>query len=245
MPVLTRTRRRLALAACTAVAIPLTTIAAFAASTPPSTLPAGSSPVNRPPVKTIVGGQKVKEGALQYVVKISGCTASLISPEWVLTARHCMGGQNTVNYGSVNTSSMKSMRVVKSATHPSIDLALLKLASPIKNIKPVKLADKNPAVGTEVKVYGWGMTSKGGGNTSSYLKSAKMKFQSKGEDTYGGAAMFLTGINGGAWKGDSGGPAIVNGVQVGVCSTGDPSRSNNHYAMVGSGRSWIKKISGV
>ncbi|MGK3207861.1 hypothetical protein [Amycolatopsis sp. MEPSY49] len=44
--------------------------------------------------------------------------------------------------------------------------------------------------------------------------------------------------------GDSGGPMLDDGVQVGVCSTSDRSGTTT-YGSVAAGRSWIRQVSGV
>jgi len=68
-------------------------------------------------------------------------------------------------------------------------------------------------------------------------------------DAYGGTAIASKGDNGAAWHGDSDGPALYNGVQVGVCSTGSNSGSNpqgtQNYASIASSRNWIRTTTGV
>jgi secreted trypsin-like serine protease len=53
---------------------------------------------------------------------------------------------------------------------------------------------------------------------------------------------------GAAYKGDSGGPLIVGGVQVGVTSTAEGSAKPdnfNSYASVATHRDWIRTIAGI
>ena len=51
-------------------------------------------------------------------------------------------------------------------------------------------------------------------------------------------------VNGLAWKGDSGGPQLHNGVQVGVCSVGDGS-SYQVYGSVANSRAWIRGVTTI
>jgi secreted trypsin-like serine protease len=61
--------------------------------------------------------------------------------------------------------------------------------------------------------------------------------------------MRAAGIDGSAWHGDSGGPELANGLQIGVCSTGSNSGSNpqrtQDYAGIASSRNWIRSTTGV
>jgi secreted trypsin-like serine protease len=51
-------------------------------------------------------------------------------------------------------------------------------------------------------------------------------------------------ITGAAWRGDSGGPEIYNGVQVGVASLAD-GVSQQIYSSIAYNRSWITSTAGV
>jgi secreted trypsin-like serine protease len=82
------------------------------------------------------------------------------------------------------------------------------------------------------------------------LKVANVQVTGQSTDAYGGRAIQSVGINGSAWKGDSGGPELAGGVQVGVASTvqnqdGSNTRGTNNYGSVASSRSWIRTTSGV
>ncbi|WP_232791532.1 trypsin-like serine protease, partial [Amycolatopsis sp. M39] len=68
-------------------------------------------------------------------------------------------------------------------------------------------------------------------------------------DAFNGKAIASKGVTGSSWHGDSGGPQLADGVQVGVCSTGENSGSDEHgtqnYASVAGSRDWIKQTAGV
>ena len=65
-------------------------------------------------------------------------SGTLISPNWVLTAKHLLnGGSATVSfYGATRSSSGNQHHF-----HPSLDVALMKLDTPITNVDPVSLYD--------------------------------------------------------------------------------------------------------
>ena len=60
------------------------------------------------PLRSIVGGEEAVVGELPFVAKILyggsrvGCTGSLIAPDKVLTAGHCVSGYNGLSVGFGN-----------------------------------------------------------------------------------------------------------------------------------------------
>ena len=110
------------------------------------------------------------------------------------------------------------------------------------------LGSADPATGSNNSIYGWGRTQ-GTNPPSPVLKTATVRVTGASTDAYGGRAIASQGVNGAAWHGDSGGPQIANGVQVGVCSTGSNSGSNpngtQNYASVATSRTFIRNTAGV
>ncbi|AHH96734.1 trypsin-like serine protease [Kutzneria viridogrisea] len=176
------------------------------------------------------------------------CSGSIIAPQWVLTAQHCLNKPGMyVLVGSLNLGQGTKATVDKQYASPSGDVALLHLSSSV-NASYIKLGSADPAVGSTNQIYGWGRTQ-GSNPPSPVLKTANVKVTGSSTDAFGGKAIASKGVNGAAWHGDSGGPQIANGVQVGVCSTGNNSGSNpqgtQNYASVASNRSFIKNTAGV
>ncbi|MEV2237607.1 DUF1986 domain-containing protein [Micromonospora sp. NPDC049891] len=209
-------------------------------------LGASSGAVASPVSPYIIGGSTVSSAPWAAAVFSNGsftCSGTIIAPQWVLTARHCLGGSMSVRVGSVYRSSGGVTRTV-SATYGQYDVALMRLSSSVST-SYVSLASSNPPVGSTNSIYGWGMTCYSGCSASTQLKTASVQVTSTNvSDAYGGQAIRSTRINGNAWRGDSGGPQFYNGLQVGVASTAD-GQSIQNYGSVAYNRAWIRSVSGV
>lgn len=122
------------------------------------------------PDTLIVGGHEATE---QYDWMASlqrdgnhSCGASLIDPEWVLTAAHCVqdvqpSGLNLRIGSPDHTTGGTEAGVSEIKVHPdyatSNDIALLKLDAPVANT-PIPLADASGEPGTASRIIGWGLT---------------------------------------------------------------------------------------
>ena len=137
----------------------------------------------------IVGGSNVAEGTYPWMASVGTpsfgsnsiffnqfCGGMLVSPDYVLTAGHCVVGENPnsleVVVGVTNLSNVPSTArrrgVSQIILHPGFqdfglvfnDVALLKLDSPITDITPIPIATApTTSVGTPVKAIGWGDTT--------------------------------------------------------------------------------------
>ncbi|NKQ56554.1 trypsin-like serine protease [Amycolatopsis sp. K13G38] len=176
------------------------------------------------------------------------CSGTIIAAQWVLTAQHCLNDPGMhVKVGNVALGQGTEAAVDKQLASPNGDIALLHLSSAV-NTTYMRLADSDPAVGDTNQIYGWGRTQ-GSNPPSDTLKTADVRVTGDGTDAYGGDAITSKGVTGSSWHGDSGGPQLANGKQVGVCSTGEndgtQTDGTQNYAKISASRAWIKQTAGV
>jgi secreted trypsin-like serine protease len=229
-------RLRLVVASFAVLAGSLAVPAAADAATDPG---AGGS-------SNIIGGSTVSSAPWAAAVFSNGsftCSGTIISANYVLTATHCISGSMSVRVGSVSRSSGGVTSSV-SSTSTRYDLALMRLSTPISTTY-MALSGSYPPVGSTNNIYGWGRTCNSGCGASATLKTATVRVTTtNARDNSGGRAIQSSAISGAAWSGDSGGPEVYNGAQVGVASLAD-GVSQQIYGSVAYNRSWITSIAGV
>jgi trypsin len=159
----------------------------------------------------IVGGQSVPDGKYPFMavltIQEAGgsflCGGTLIDPNSVLTAAHCVADADRINLAVGRTvRSQTDQGQVRSATRwfiPSrydgsvddrYDAAVLTLNADVTNIQPIKLAtarqDELEKPGRNLTVAGWGTTSEGG-NTSDRMREVSVPVVSdaRAQNAYG------------------------------------------------------------
>ncbi|MFF0726277.1 S1 family peptidase [Streptomyces sp. NPDC004134] len=204
-----------------------------------------------PPSTKIIGGGYAQSGPWAARLFSNGrqtCSASIIAPTWILTAKHCVsGGGLSFRIGSLDQTSGGTLaNGVQTYTHSS-DLALVRIDRSVSTTYATLGQPGSVTVGQNVQVYGWGATSQCGSEIncqSQYLKVANVTVTGGCSDAYGGNAICARRGDGITAGGDSGGPMMANGAQVGVASTSD-RQTTTAYTNVTRYRSWIQSIAGV
>jgi secreted trypsin-like serine protease len=203
------------------------------------------------PATAIVGGSEASDAPWAVALTdASGnlfCGGTLVAPDRVVTAAHCLTERLAV---TAREKAAEEIRVVtghrrdgtpakvKSVwRHPDYqdvtkgdDVAVLTLAEPLPG-ETLPLVDANDtasyAPGTEATVLGWGRTAEGA-NPSPALRQVQVPIETDAEcarsvPEYRPGAMVCAGYPRGgkdACEGDSGGPMVVGGRLVGVVSYG-------------------------
>lgn len=222
---------------------------------------ASAAPVgNGSATPDIVGGTKAPATpwAVQLVFVQNGssygCTGEAISKDYILTANHCIDGISSMNvyYSNSNSTANRgtAIKADKWTTSGKGDVALVHLSASKDLGSYPALADSYTAnSGDAGKIMGYGLRANQVRPDGLYQANVSVLGASR--DAYNGTAVHIKGGDGAANHSDSGGPLIIGGKIVGVCSTGDSSdpgadiHAGSSYANLTASRSWIKSTSGV
>ncbi|RJQ89986.1 ricin-type beta-trefoil lectin domain protein [Amycolatopsis panacis] len=173
------------------------------------------------PAQAISGGTPARDGTYAFVGRLDtgrpgvdgrACSATLLSPSWIITASSCFADTaqagpppkpTSVTFGRTAPSIARIARGVSylaPRTDRNVTLALLD--APVTNIKPAKPSAAGPATGESLTGAGYGRTTDtwvpGQAHSAAFTVNAAT-------DT----AVTMTGANGtDTCKGDAGGPLL-------------------------------------
>ena len=213
----------------------------------------------------IVGGETVTPGTYPWqAALVAGgeqfCGGSLITPDWVLTAAHCIEGQSSLQVmlgahtlSNNNESSRQVIDVSEIIAYPMYstdtldgDIALLKLSKPATlndRVQTISLLQNEAAAGTPATVTGWGAIGEND-ETSDTLREVIVPLVSRtmcnrayqGDITNNMICAGTGQADKDSCYGDSGGPLVVSDggdgwLQAGVVSWGDGCAVKDSYGV--------------
>jgi Trypsin len=222
------------------------------------------------PVFALVGPARQAPEFAPYVVMVldsssgdaSFCTASVLAPDVVLTAAHCVSTlSGTQVFFRGGQDKLVFFDVASIAIHPeyrpngrkqliSIDLALVRLAKPLPpSFKPVELTDSGRVkTGQPLRIVGFGLGDEDERGTSGILRTGVLAVSGPKSS----ALIWLTDPEGsglGGCTGDSGAPIFAVGQQK-LVAVAIRAKGNNGYscgavteaALTGPQLPWIRKF---
>lgn len=223
----------------------------------------------------VVGGTAVPEGKWRDVVLVvsadSTCTGTLIAPDIVLTAGHCVASEpyevitDTVDYmRGGDRIAVKSSRAYPDWEN-KFDVGIVMLEhvarGPSRSIAPACAAKSGLRNGAKVHLVGFGMTSDTNPDNTQ-LREADLEVYDAScttddscESSIAPHGEFLAGGNGeGSCFGDSGGPvflttkqgpALVGIVSRGLAVPGSTCSDGGVYVRADKIVSWVQSVTGV
>ncbi|GAA2526123.1 S1 family peptidase [Winogradskya humida] len=166
------------------------------------------------PANAIANGEAVQDGKYRFSVKLtmtgipvlgggtrnSACSGALIAPDWVVTAGHCFRDENSVRVerpvaastvATVGRTDLTTgtggydLEIVAVRQSATADVALAQLASPITDIKPLKVSKRAPEAGDVLRLTGYGSLTSTNPVPATHLQTGQLEVESLQESTLG------------------------------------------------------------
>lgn len=217
-------------------------------------LVSAASPAAEP--QAIYGGGKVKPCGWPTTVALGGCTGTLVHPELVIFAAHCMqggGAPSKATFGDNENSPAFSVPTKSCSANPkysgnaTYDIAFCRLSKPVTNVSivPILMGCETQALapGAQVVAVGFGQANDGLGWGPKREVTMPLNSVKNGEAFIGGGGKDTC-------YGDSGGPVFIQLSDgswrvFGITSYGDYCGGGGYYSMMHTNIAWVEQTAGL
>ncbi len=205
--------------------------------------------------QAIYGGAKIKPCAWPTTVSLGGCTGTLVHPEVVVFAAHCVegGSPGSVAFGDNQNSPAFKVSTKFCKADPKYysssgrDVAFCKLSQPVTSVPivPILMGCETQALapGAQVTAVGFGQANDNLGwgpkrevtMALNSIKNGEAHIGGNGKDTcYGdsGGPVYIR-LNDGSWR------------VFGITSYGEYCGGGGYYSMMHSAIDWLEQSAGV